>query len=144
MSSVDDIFGVFEMPYIIKDRDHMKRVRTRSMDIFQQAAEANGYRISGSGRTASATSPTTCGRSTRRRTCGASSCARRSGEWRVKMFQAYGANPTPMAFSEVFTALQTGVMDGQENPYAQIGRPSSRRCRSTSRSPATSTRRPTS
>ena len=42
------------------------------------------------------------------------------GAWRVKMFQAYGANPTPMAFSEVFTALQTGVIDGQENPYAQI------------------------
>jgi tripartite ATP-independent transporter DctP family solute receptor len=42
------------------------------------------------------------------------------GEWRVKMFKSYGANPTPMAFSEVFAALQTGVIDGQENPYAQI------------------------
>ncbi len=36
------------------------------------------------------------------------------------MCQEYGANPTPMAFSDVFTALQTGVIDGQENPYAQI------------------------
>ena len=35
------------------------------------------------------------------------------GAWRVKMFKLYGANPTPMAFSEVFTALQTGVIDGQ-------------------------------
>ena len=26
MSSVDSIFGIFEMPYIIKDRDHMRRV----------------------------------------------------------------------------------------------------------------------
>ena len=42
------------------------------------------------------------------------------GKWRVKMFQTYGANPAPMKFSEVFTALQTGVMDGQENPYTQI------------------------
>ena len=42
------------------------------------------------------------------------------GVWRVKMFQAYGANPSPMKFSEVFTALQTGVMDGQENPFSQI------------------------
>ena len=42
------------------------------------------------------------------------------GKWRVKMFQAYGANPSPMAFSEVFTALKTGVMDGQENPFSQI------------------------
>ncbi len=36
------------------------------------------------------------------------------------MFEAYGANPTPMSFSEVFVALQTGVIDGQENPYANI------------------------
>ena len=35
------------------------------------------------------------------------------------MFQSYGANLS-MAFSEVFTALKTGTMDGQENPYAQI------------------------
>jgi tripartite ATP-independent transporter DctP family solute receptor len=42
------------------------------------------------------------------------------GKWRVKMFQAYGANPSPMKLSEVFTALQTGVMDGQENPFTQI------------------------
>jgi tripartite ATP-independent transporter DctP family solute receptor len=42
------------------------------------------------------------------------------GAWRVKMFKSYGANPTPMALSEVFVALQTGVIDGQENPLAQI------------------------
>jgi TRAP-type C4-dicarboxylate transport system substrate-binding protein len=42
------------------------------------------------------------------------------GKWRVKMFQQYGANPSPMKFSELFTALQTGVMDGQENPLTQI------------------------
>ena len=42
------------------------------------------------------------------------------GIWRVKMFQALGANPTPMPLSEVFVALQTGGMDGQENPLAQI------------------------
>jgi tripartite ATP-independent transporter DctP family solute receptor len=43
-----------------------------------------------------------------------------SGVWRVKMFRAYGANPTPLAYSEVFAALQAGVMDGQENPFPQI------------------------
>ena len=31
------------------------------------------------------------------------------------MFQSLGANPTPIAFSEVYTALQTGVAEGQEN-----------------------------
>ena len=43
-----------------------------------------------------------------------------SGVWRLKLFQGLGANPTPMALSEVFIGLQTGVIDGQENPLAQI------------------------
>lgn len=30
--------------------------------------------------------------------------------------QALGASPTPMAFTEVYTALQTGTIDGQDNP----------------------------
>jgi TRAP-type transport system periplasmic protein len=34
----------------------------------------------------------------------------------LKAFQAFGANATPMDFTEVYTALQTGVIDGQENP----------------------------
>lgn len=35
-------------------------------------------------------------------------------------FQGMGASPTPMAFPEVFGALQQGVMDGQENPITVI------------------------
>jgi len=35
-------------------------------------------------------------------------------------FSALGANPTPMAFGELFTAMQQGTVDGQENPYATI------------------------
>jgi tripartite ATP-independent transporter DctP family solute receptor len=35
-------------------------------------------------------------------------------------FKALGANPTPMAFSEVFTALESKTVDGQENPLATI------------------------
>ena len=30
--------------------------------------------------------------------------------------QALGANPTPMAYAEVYTGLQTGAIDGQDNP----------------------------
>ncbi len=34
--------------------------------------------------------------------------------------RALGANPTPMAWSELFTAMQQGVVDGQQNPIANI------------------------
>lgn len=38
----------------------------------------------------------------------------------LAIFKALGANPTTMSFSEVFTALQTGTVDGQENPMSLI------------------------
>jgi len=121
MSSVADEFGVFEMPYIIKSRDHMKAVQAEiGESVFDAAAEANGYKIlsyfeNGFRHITNNTRPVTVPddlKGIKLRTP--------KGEWRVKMFQLYGANPTPMAFSEVFTALKTGVIDGQENPYAQI------------------------
>ncbi len=34
--------------------------------------------------------------------------------------KALGANPTPMAFSEVYTGLQTGAVDGQDNPLPTV------------------------
>lgn len=41
-------------------------------------------------------------------------------DYYVKSLSALGANPTPMAFAEVYTALQTGIVDGQENPIETI------------------------
>ena len=38
----------------------------------------------------------------------------------VATWESLGAKPTPMAFSEVFTSLQQGIIDGQENPYDLI------------------------
>ena len=38
----------------------------------------------------------------------------------VDIFTALGASPTPMAFSELYIALQQGVVDGQENPLINI------------------------
>lgn len=38
----------------------------------------------------------------------------------LAVFKAMGANPTPMAFSDLFSALQQGVVDGQENPLMNI------------------------
>ncbi|HYG85579.1 MAG TPA: sialic acid TRAP transporter substrate-binding protein SiaP [Azospirillum sp.] len=34
--------------------------------------------------------------------------------------EAIGANPTPMAYAEVYTGLQTGAIDGQDNPLPNV------------------------
>lgn len=121
MSSEADLFGVFEMPYLVKDREHMKRIE-REVFWSKLAPEAekkglkviavweNGYRHITNNKRPINTPDDLKGIKLRVP----------EGKWRVKMFQTYGANPSPMKFSEVFTALQTGVMDGQENPFTQI------------------------
>ncbi|WP_436643046.1 TRAP transporter substrate-binding protein [Microbaculum sp. FT89] len=120
MSSVSDTFGVFEMPYIIQDRTHMKRVTDEMGDTFKDAAGAEGYRILGFWENGFRNITNNTRPINKPEDLDGIKLRTPKGEWRLKMFQAYGANPTPMAFSEVFTALQTGVIDGQENPLAQI------------------------
>jgi len=38
----------------------------------------------------------------------------------IATYQAWGINPTPMAWSETFTGLQQRVIDGQDNPYITV------------------------
>src|SRR5665647_2547707 len=38
----------------------------------------------------------------------------------IKMFELLGANPVPMSFSELYTALQQGTVDGEENGAALV------------------------
>ena len=43
-----------------------------------------------------------------------------STETLVKSFQTWGASPTAIDLAELYTALQSGVVDAQENPYQLI------------------------
>lgn len=43
-----------------------------------------------------------------------------ANEIHLEAWKAMGANPTPMAFGELFTAMQQGTVDGQENPLGII------------------------
>jgi tripartite ATP-independent transporter DctP family solute receptor len=38
----------------------------------------------------------------------------------IKLWRTLGANPTPMAFSQLYSGLEQGVVDGQENPYGNV------------------------
>ena len=120
MSSVSPTFGVFEMPYLIKDRDHMRKVREGMRDTFVGAANDKGYQILGFWENGFRHITNNVRPINVPADLEGIKLRTPKGEWRVKMFQSYGANPTPMSFSEVFTALKTGVIDGQENPLAQI------------------------
>jgi tripartite ATP-independent transporter DctP family solute receptor len=121
MSTVADEFGLFEMPYLVKSRAHMARIEDEILwEQIAPAAEAKGYKIlavweNGFRHITNNVRPINLPAD-----LDGIKLRTPKGTWRVKMFQSYGANPTPMSFSEVFTALKTGVIDGQENPFAQI------------------------
>lgn len=122
MSTAEQKFGVFEMPYLIVSRAHMKKAAENKQvqqNLFD-GLPAKGIRILGvwengfrhiTNNVRPIVKPDDL-KGIKLRVPG--------GVWRVKMFKAYGANPSPMPFAEVYSALQSGVMDAQENPFPQI------------------------
>ncbi|MEZ5653113.1 MAG: TRAP transporter substrate-binding protein [Burkholderiaceae bacterium] len=121
MSSEVDAFGLFEMPYLVKNRDHMKKIE---QDIVWPSlaplAEQKGYKLLAVWENGFRNITNNVKPIVKPEDLSGLKLRVPKSKWRVKMFEAYGANPSPMAFSEVFVALQTGVMDGQENPLTQI------------------------
>ncbi len=121
MASISNEFALFDMPFLVADRDHLGRIQK---EIFwpqiAPTVEDDGYKVLAlwengirhiTNNVRAINSPADL-KGVKIRTP--------KSTWRVKMFSTWGANPTPMSFSEVFTALQTGVIDGQENPYTNI------------------------
>ena len=121
MSSVADEFGLFDMPFLVQDREHLGRIEEALFwSDIAPTAEAKGYKVlavweNGIRHITNNARPIM----TPADLDGVKLRTPKS-KWRVIMFNTWGANPTPMAFSEVFVALQTGVIDGQENPYTNI------------------------
>lgn len=121
MSSIAPEAGLFDMPFLVKDRAHLNRIEHKVFwPMIAPAIEEKGYKVVGfwengirhiSNNVKPINTPDDL-KGVKIRTP--------KSTWRVKMFSAWGANPTPMSFSEVFVALQTGVIDGQENPYTNI------------------------
>ena len=121
MANVAPEFGVFDMPFIVRDREHLARIQESVFwkDIAPKAEE-KGYRVLAiwengvrqiTNNTRPIKSPADL-RGIKLRVPG--------NKWRAVMFAEWGANPTKMSFGEVFTALETKVIDGQENPLANI------------------------
>src|SRR5687768_10943379 len=122
MSTVEAKFGVFEMPYLIVSRAHMKKVAENKQvqDQLFGGLPTKGIRVLGVWENGFRHITNNLRPIVKPEDLKGIKLRVPGGVWRVKMFQAYGASPSPMELKEVFVALQTGVMDGQENPFAQI------------------------
>lgn len=122
MSTVEQKFGVFEMPYIIANRAQMKKVAESKQvqSALFDGLPAKGIRLLGVWENGFRHITNNVRPIVRPDDLKGIKLRVPAGVWRVKMFKAYGANPSPMPLAEVYSALQSGVMDGQENPFPQI------------------------
>ena len=115
------IAGIEAYPYLVRDVEHFKRVYYGPMgaQLFDEIAAKTKYRIIGAGYRGA-------------RHLSSNKAARNVGELKsiklrvppLKMYRStweyLGASPVPMGVAELFTSLQQGVVDGQENPLEVI------------------------
>jgi tripartite ATP-independent transporter DctP family solute receptor len=113
--------GILDIPFLFRDYDHARRTLDGPIgqDLLQKMAAKgliglawteNGFRHMTNSRRPIVTPADAAG------------LKLRTMENKVHMaaYRTFGLLPTPMAFPEVFTALQQGTVDGQENPIPII------------------------
>ena len=121
MSSIAGEAGLFDMPFLVKDRAHLNRIEhTIFWPMIAPAIEKKGYKVIGFWENGIRHITNNVKPINTPKDLDGVKIRTPKSTWRVKMFSAWGANPTPMSFSEVFVGLQTGVIDGQENPLTNI------------------------
>lgn len=121
MPTVTPEFALWDMPFLVKDRQHLSKIEN---EIFwpkiAPKVENKGYKVislweNGFRQMTNNKHPIVTPKD-----LSGVKIRTPNSTWRVAMFREWDGNPTPMAFSEVFVALQTGVIDGQENPLTNI------------------------
>jgi len=113
--------GIVDIPFLFRDYDHARRVldgpigqemlaKFPSKGIVALAWTENGFRHLTNSKRAVVKPDDVRGLKVRTM----------QNPVHIQAFQSIGVQPTPMAFSELFTSLQQGVVDGQENPIPVI------------------------
>jgi tripartite ATP-independent transporter DctP family solute receptor len=120
MSSIAGEFGVFEMPFLVRGRAHVKRFREKAMAYLKPAAEQKGYHLFAMwelgfrhivNNQRQVESPDSL-KGLKLRVP--------QGEWRIRMFRSFGGEPIPMEFKDVRAGIVLGTIDGLEAPLDLI------------------------
>lgn len=121
VNTYEPLFAVFEMPYLYRDRAHV--VRVMNGPIVAETAESLiplGMRLIGFYENGFRHVTTT--KKAIHKPEDLKDLVIRTPEnpAQIETFRALGAVPTPLSFSELYTALLQGVVQGQENPLQNI------------------------
>lgn len=121
LSRFHPVAGIESMPYLFRDFEHYVKIWNGPVgeEIKQAMAKDSNFLILGhmfrGARELTSNRPVTSVADLKGLKIRVSPMKERLITWKI-----FGASPTPMAWSEVFTALQQGVIDAQENPLDTI------------------------
>ena len=117
ITTVDPVLGATALPYVFQGREHVAQaLGGPAGEWIEERLAAKGLRVLGfleggfrqiTNNIRPINTPADL-KGVKMRTPGS--------KLRIKIFNHYGANASPLPFKELYTALQTGVFDGQENP----------------------------
>ena len=115
-------FGILDLPYLWRDQEHVRKVWAGPIgqEMAQTVLQRKGIRI------LAAMNRGPRNLTTKNKIVKVPADMKGlkirtiQNPVHIEAWKTLGANPVPMAFGEVFTALQQGTIDGQENPYEMI------------------------
>lgn len=121
LNTYEPLFSVFELPYLYDDREHILRVNTGdvmrevSSSLLPMGLRLIGFYENGFRNITNSVRPIHTPEDVE-------GLMIRTPEnpAQIQTFKAFGAIPTPLSFSELYTALLQGLVDGQENPLQNI------------------------
>ncbi|WP_461210834.1 TRAP transporter substrate-binding protein [Desulfocurvus sp. DL9XJH121] len=119
LSSFEETMGVLNMPFLFRDVDHVGKVLDGPIgdqltaNLAKKGLVVLSYWENGFRHITNSKHPINKPEDLK-----GLKIRTPSGYIFIDSFKAFGASPAPLAFGELYTALQLGTVDGQENPVA--------------------------
>lgn len=121
LNTYEPLFTLFEMPYLYRDREHVIKVNYGPvMKEISHSLEAEGLVLIGFYENGFRNISTTNKKIIVPADLSGLKIRTPENPAQIQTMKSLGAIPTPLSFSELYTALIQGVVDGQENPLQNI------------------------
>lgn len=121
LSSFIDVFGALNLPFLFRDIDHVAKAMDGAVgDFFSKESEKKGLIILGYWENGFRHVSNSKRPIEKIENLKGLKIRTPNSQVTLASFKALGALPTPMSFGEIYSALQLGTVDGQENPIAHI------------------------
>ena len=119
-ASIIPEYGLFDAPFMFSSRKQVKRIIAAVGDDIKNASLKKGIVMTAIGELGFRQISNNVRPIVKPADLNGVKLRTPDNPFRISIFKHFGANPTPMAFPEVYVSLRQGVIDGQENPLPSI------------------------